>query len=54
MSGERDDDRLPAGVELTPLDATFRADPYPTLRRLRERAPVHWDDALKRWVMFTW
>lgn len=51
MDGERDDDRLPMGVELTPLDATFRADPYPTLRRLREHAPVHWDDALKRWVL---
>ena len=41
----------PTGVELTALDPTFRADPYPVLARLRERQPVHYDDVIKRWVL---
>ena len=42
---------LPDGIALTPLDPTFREDPYPILHDLRERAPVHWDEPLKRWLL---
>jgi len=41
---------LPQGIELTPLDERFRADPYPVLARLREVAPVHEDTQLRRFV----
>jgi cytochrome P450 len=54
MSDERGPDTLshiPTGVELTALDPTFRADPYPVLAHLRERQPVHYDDVIKRWVL---
>jgi cytochrome P450 len=44
-------DPVPTGVELTPLDPAFRANPYPVLARLRAREPVHYDDAIKRWVL---
>lgn len=37
------------GLGLTPLDETFRLDPYPVLRELREREPVHHDTDLSRW-----
>ena len=43
--------RVPTGVELTALDPLFRKDPHAVLARLRERDPVHYDDALKRWVL---
>jgi cytochrome P450 len=52
--GERPDagrNRVPTGVELTALDPTFRADPYPVLARLREREPVHYDGVIGRWVL---
>jgi len=42
---------VPTGVELTALDPTFRTDPYPVLSRLRDAEPVHYDHALKRWVL---
>jgi cytochrome P450 len=42
---------VPTGIELTALDETFRADPYPVLARLREREPVHYDSVLHRWVL---
>jgi hypothetical protein len=41
---------LPQGIELTPLDERFRADPYPVLARLRAVAPVHEDTQLRRFV----
>jgi cytochrome P450 len=44
-------DPVPTGVELTPLDPAFRADPYPVLARLREREPVHYDQVINRWVL---
>lgn len=44
-------DHVPTGVELTALDPTFRADPYPVLARLREREPVHYDGVIGRWVL---
>ena len=42
---------LPDGIALTPLDPAFREDPYPILHELRRRAPVHWDEPLKRWIV---
>ncbi|HYB42383.1 MAG TPA: cytochrome P450 [Candidatus Methylomirabilis sp.] len=54
MSGElaRDPaDPVPTGVELTPLDPVFRADPHPVLARLREGEPVHCDQVLTRWFL---
>jgi cytochrome P450 len=54
MAGERppeDPDRIPTGVELTALDATFRTDPHPVLARLRRDQPVHYDGVINRWVL---
>ncbi len=42
---------VPSGVRITALDEEFRRDPYPMLGILREREPVHYDDALKRYVL---
>lgn len=44
------DHAIPSGVELLPLNETFRADPYPVLARLRAAAPVLEDETLKRFV----
>jgi cytochrome P450 len=44
-------DRIPTGVELTALDATFRADPHPVLARLRRDEPAHYDGVINRWVL---
>jgi cytochrome P450 len=44
-----EDKNVPTGIGLTPLDQTFRNDPYPVLRELREREPVHHDTELNRW-----
>lgn len=33
------------------LSPTFFADPYPTLRRMREEDPVFWHPLLKSWVL---
>jgi cytochrome P450 len=43
------DKDVPTGLGLTPLDETFRDDPYPVLHELREREPVHHDTDLNRW-----
>lgn len=32
-------------------DAAVIADPYPSLRRLREQDPVHWNDRLGGWML---
>lgn len=45
------DKNLPTGLGLTPLDTTFREDPYPVLRELRELEPVHHDTQLNRWFI---
>jgi cytochrome P450 len=34
-----------------PMGSAYSADPYPTLRRLREADPVHWSAPLGRWVL---
>ena len=41
----------PTGLGLTALDPDFGEDPYPILAELRESEPVHWDDALKRFII---
>jgi len=42
---------VPTGVQLTPMDAVFRNDPYPVLERLRKAERVHRDEALSRWFV---
>ena len=42
---------VPTGVELTALDSTFQADPYPVLAKLRELEPMHHDTTLGRYVL---
>ncbi|MEE4281699.1 MAG: cytochrome P450 [Pseudomonadales bacterium] len=44
------DSPLPQGIELTPLDEDFRADPYRIFARLRSEAPVHEDSQLGRFI----
>ncbi len=41
---------LPQCIELTPLDETFRNNPYAVFKRLREEAPVHQDTQLGRFI----
>lgn len=41
---------LPTGIELTPLDDAFRADPYPILSRMQTEQPAFNDDVLKRTI----
>lgn len=38
-------------VHFDARDAAVIADPYPALRRLREKDPVHWSDGLGGWVL---
>lgn len=42
-----------AGAEplYNPLSPRFRVDPYPDLRRLREREPVHWSPSGYCWIL---
>lgn len=42
---------LPKGIQLTPYDPTFQADPYAVLNDVRERAPVLEDDQFNRWYL---
>ena len=32
----------PTGAQLTVFDPVFREDPYPVLREVREKAPIHY------------
>jgi hypothetical protein len=50
MSTENPEHPLPVGVELTPMDDSFRTNPYPVLENLRNAAPVHHDHVLGRYV----
>jgi cytochrome P450 len=52
MTTPEDTEELPQGIQLTPIDPAFRNDPYEILKDLRERAPVHEDRELVRF-MFT-
>jgi cytochrome P450 len=45
------DTPLPKGIQLTPLDPLYRADPYAVLKALRDRAPVLEDEQLGRWYL---
>ncbi|HEX7052427.1 MAG TPA: cytochrome P450 [Burkholderiales bacterium] len=38
-------------IDFDPGAADFRADPFPTYRRLRDEDPAHWNPALKAWVL---
>ena len=53
MTSARQEDTapVPTGIELTPLDEAFRADPYPLLARLRAAQPVHHDQQFARWII---
>lgn len=42
---------LPKGIQLTPYDPSFLADPYAVFADLRQRAPVLEDDQFKRWYL---
>lgn len=48
MTARDESDDLPQGLELTALDESFRADPYPILKRLRDHAPAYLDPAPRR------
>ena len=50
-TGAPEEDPLPEGLKLMALDDAFREDPYPILKRLRERAPVHRDRTFGRFVL---
>ena len=41
--------KVPTGLALTPMNEAFKQDPYPILQELRERAPVHHDTDLNRY-----
>ncbi len=42
---------VPTGIELTPLDSTYREDPYPVLEKLRGLEPVHRDEMMRGWML---
>ena len=50
MDSEDRDDELPQGLQLLPMDEKFRNDPYAILDNLRQRAPVHRDSQLGRYI----
>jgi len=43
--------KVPTGIELTPLNESFKQDPYPVLKYLREQEPVHHDTQLNRYFV---
>jgi cytochrome P450 len=50
VSAINNDHELPQGMQLMPMDEKFRNDPYSILKQLRERAPVHHDAQLGRYI----
>jgi cytochrome P450 len=46
----QDHNALPEGIALTPLDDSFRRDPYAVLKRIQESTHVHEDTQLKRFI----
>src|SRR5262245_50160158 len=34
-----------------PTRAAYRANPYPSLARLRRQDPVHWDASINAWIL---
>jgi len=47
---ENNQENLPQGIALTPLDEAFRTDPYAVLKRIQTATPVHEDTELKRFI----
>ena len=45
------DEKLPQGLQLTPMDESFRSDPYAVFERIRDATPVHLDAELGRYVL---
>lgn len=43
--------RAPADLEYNPYAFALHEDPYDTYRRLRDEAPVHWNDELRFWTL---
>ena len=43
MATESDSKNIPTGMQLTPFDETFRQDPHPHLKTVRETCPVRRD-----------
>ncbi|HKY16544.1 MAG TPA: cytochrome P450, partial [Microthrixaceae bacterium] len=39
------------GVYYDPYDATINADPYPTYRRLRDEAPIYFNEEFDVWAL---
>jgi cytochrome P450 len=39
------------GVYYDPFDAAINADPYPTFRRLRDEAPIYYNDRFDVWAL---
>ena len=44
-------ERTRSGVALDPFSPALRADPYPVLREIRERDPVHWMETARGWLI---
>ncbi len=40
-----------SAVDETLISEKFLADPYPTLKQLRDEDPVHWSDSIGGWVL---
>jgi cytochrome P450 len=43
--------KVPTGLALTPIDETFRQNPYPVLEQMRQSDPVHHDTDLQRYFI---
>jgi len=46
-----DHDPTPAELGYDPWDPAFIADPYPALGRLRDEAPIAWDERTQQWLI---
>lgn len=44
-------ERMQTGVALNPFDRKFRLNPYPALRAIQERDPVHWSEIARGWFI---
>jgi len=43
--------KAPTGMQLTPFDEAYQADPYPVIHELRELDPFHHDQELQRYFV---
>lgn len=46
-------DKLPIGMELTPLSDEFRLNPHKVMREAREKCPVYYDGQLRDYVVLS-